>query len=85
MRLESFIPVNPLFFDVLGWADATSATLFDIPRLDDANAWKEWANEVVGRSYLQGFSPPDASVFETWQEWAERFNDALTSRSQNDA
>jgi hypothetical protein len=62
------------------WADAAAFALDDvgpIQRLDIESAWQNWAAGLCGNSGIAGKNPPSPYDFDIWQEWAERFLQAV--------
>lgn len=69
--------------DVQEWADFMTLPLNGIgvlpQRLNHPSEWKEWAFHLIQEPRLQQMSVPDPRVFDSWIEWAERFNEAVAS------
>lgn len=42
--------------------------------------WKDWVRVLINQGYLQRESIPDPGTFTSWQNWAQRIMDVLTSR-----
>lgn len=63
--------VLPVGIDLLDWA-ASLVIDFpkdDIPRLDNRDAWREWAERLIESPSFLTVPRPDA--FPDWKSWAE--------------
>ena len=72
--------IIPDGMDVIGWTDQMSISLNStgiVPRLDDPALWREWAVQVNLLDAVGIAAPPDPYAFDTWDEWARRFNAVL--------
>lgn len=62
--------------DVIAWTDRMvlliERDVENMPRLDNPDNWRQWAQALWGEPDQTGQSAPDPDDFETWQEWAER-------------
>ena len=62
--------------DVVAWADRMvleiEREVDNMPRLDDPEKWREWAESLWGTPDASGQDAPRPDAFDTWQEWAER-------------
>ncbi len=62
--------------DVIAWADRmvllVAVDVDNMPRLDDPEKWREWAEALWGTPDATGQDAPRPDAFDTWQEWAER-------------
>ena len=62
--------------DVIAWADRMVLTIEpdveNMPRLEDPELWRAWANNLFGEPDESGQDSPDPDAYDTWQEWAER-------------
>lgn len=67
--------------DAREWVDFMTLPLQQLGvtprRLDDSKNWQSWAYNVVQSSAIAGFNPPDPRGFNTWLDWAFRFNQAV--------
>jgi hypothetical protein len=72
--------IDPRGLTVIEWTDYMTDELVGFttaPRLDVAEQWRMWALAVCQSPNLAAFSPPNPLQYEDWQEWAERFNQAV--------
>lgn len=72
--------IDPRFLTVQDWTDSMVFPIKDkaqIERLNDPNAWKEWAFNLIQYGRISFFDPPDPRFFDDWREWAFRFNQAI--------
>lgn len=81
--------IDPRYCTVQEWTDfmifplmeKAKVPIFDedsAPRLDNVEAWQEWAMSVVQGPNLSKFNPPDPRLFTDWREWAFRFIQVLS-------
>jgi hypothetical protein len=70
--------IDPRFMNVLQWTDRMAETLpFPVYRLLDEDEWRAWARNLIQYPQVSALNPPDPEYFVGWQEWAERFNQAV--------
>lgn len=72
--------IDPRYLSVTQWTDAMRLQLEGRsapPRLDDPNAWADWALIVVQAPRIAKMNPPDPRKFLDWRDWASRFNQAV--------
>lgn len=72
--------IDPRGMTVTDWCDTVTHTLRQygpIPVLLTAESWPRWAVEVLQIPQVFKYSPPDPRGFDSWQEWAFRFNQAV--------
>lgn len=75
-------PIDPRGLTVIEWTDSMVFPLLDLARpsrLDNPDAWHEWALQVIQSPMVSDLNPPDPRGYATWQEWAIRFNQVLQS------
>jgi hypothetical protein len=73
--------IDPRYMDVVDWCDLmvqNLGALTDAPQLLNAADWQVWATSVVSSPEIRVLHPPDPRYFESWQEWAFRFNQAVS-------
>jgi hypothetical protein len=73
-------PIDPRNMDPATWCNLmvqNMAPLVNAPRVFTADGWRDWANSVVSSPEVQAFQPPNPNFFDNWQEWAERFVQAV--------
>ena len=80
--------IDPRFCTLRDWTDAMMFPLLDkvkapilggdVPRLDNLDAWEEWAMTVIQSPNISKYSPPDPRLFTNWQDWAFRFIQVLS-------
>lgn len=73
--------IDPRFCTVQEWTDSMVFPLIDkskTPRLDNPDAWKEWAMHVIQSGRIARYNPPDPRFFDDWREWAFRFTQVLS-------
>ena len=81
--------IDPRFCTVQEWTDFMVFPLIEKakvpffnedlpPRLDSADAWKEWAMNVVQSHNISKFNPPDPRLFDDWRDWAFHFIQVLS-------
>ena len=78
------LTIDPQGLEVVEWADWTGSELQpfgDVPRLDDADRWREWAYAVIQNRDIANCQPPDPQHFGDWREWADRFNQTIYALS----
>lgn len=72
--------VDPRPFELFKeWADATSLPLSRLiivptPPKED---WQQWGLEVIQQPNVARYQPPTPSGFNSWKEWAIRFNQVV--------
>lgn len=72
--------IDPRSMTIMEWCDAASHTLRKygpIPVLRTANAWQQWAVEVLQIPEIFKYTPADPRGFADWQEWVFRFNQVV--------
>jgi hypothetical protein len=60
---------------LLDWADQVALDLDpygSFGRLDNKDAWQEWAMNILNTSTIKGNFPVPYD-FDDWRDWAERF------------
>lgn len=48
-----------------------------VPVLTDPKAWQDWGRVVIEFPGISKFGPPQPRMFNDWQSWAIRFNQAV--------
>lgn len=69
--------IDTRFIDVLNWASQTTTLLLPygtIPKLLDADHWRDWAAEVVSLPALAALGTVRPEGFSDWRGWARQFN-----------
>lgn len=72
--------INPTGLTVTDWCDSMSfvlSTVMTPQKLLDPEEWKPWARNVIQSPALAVFNPPNPDDFDRWDEWADRFNQAI--------
>lgn len=72
--------IDPRYFDVMTWTDRMAQILGPITppeKLVNAEEWREWAVNLLDTPTKEGQNAPNPYQFDSWQEWAERFNQVV--------
>lgn len=72
--------IDPRYMDLPYWSALVSASLLPhgfVARSAIEDNWREWADQVRSLPALAPLRVPDPRWFETWQNWAFKFNEAL--------
>ena len=72
--------IDPRGMSVIEWTDSMGLVLSSmvIPeRLDDPEQWREWAANILDTPSLEGQNAPNPYQFESWRDWAMRFNQVV--------
>jgi len=72
--------ISPKGLTVMDWCDSMAFILGPVmapQKLLDPTQWKAWALSVIQSPPLARFQPPDPEDFDHWEEWADRFNQAV--------
>ena len=70
-------PIDPFGMTATDWTDAMAINLEEfgnLPRLENADAWQAWAEQVLNLPGLSGSIVPDPYAFARWEEWAAQLN-----------
>lgn len=74
--------IDPSYLTAKEWTDFMVSVLEqfgNIGRLEDEGAWRDWAVQLFNLPALSGTIVPNPHEFTTWQDWAARFNENLTT------
>lgn len=72
--------IDPRGLSVIEWTDYMNDSLLGFslaPRLDHPDEWRGWALAVCQSPRISARNPPNPLQYDNWQEWAERFNQAV--------
>ena len=73
--------IDPRGMTVTDWTDRMALQIGNsgvlVERLDDPKEWRDWAAELLDSPTLEGQNAPNPYQFESWVEWAMRFNQAV--------
>ena len=72
--------IDPRGMSVIDWTDNMGFLLdkmVTVERLDDPTKWREWATNILDTPNFEGQNAPDPYQFESWVEWAMRFNQVV--------
>ena len=70
--------IDPRYMTAMDWAAQTTQALVQygaIPILQDETQWRDWADCVTALPQIASVNPPRSLGFDSWQEWALRFNE----------
>lgn len=72
--------INPIGMEIKTWCDFMVSELRQyglLPILDDPRHWQAWAQRATELPGLAGFHPPNPYTFDSFYDWANRFNGAV--------
>lgn len=70
--------IDPRYMTAVEWTDRIAGLLpFTVPRLYNEMEWKNWARSLLLNPTISNNDVPDPEDFDDWQQWAERFNQAV--------
>ena len=72
--------IDPRGLEAREWLDYTGdnlASLVSIMVVSSGDDWREWGSHVRQVLTFRGILIPIPDLFEDWQEWAFRFNQAI--------
>lgn len=75
--------LDPRGMSVVEWTDRINLDLGVhgiVPRLDDAEGWRDWAASILLLPGVARQLPPDPYEFADWRQWAFRFNEMVELR-----
>lgn len=76
--------ISPVGLTLQDWADSITFELETsgaVPRLDDAENWREWGTSLIRLSLPNRQDAPTPDGFDDWFAWAERFVGFLGANS----
>ena len=76
--------IDPRHTDLLHWTDFTRTRLSVIipgvliPKFDpNLETWQDWGNRILNNAAIRSASAPSTLGYDSWRDWAFRFNQAI--------